>query len=174
MIKLEVKKLTETAILPEKNHKDDAGIDFFTDEDVTIFSGTVKKVSTGLAIQMSWDLPTGYIYEDEDLNTLYYNSETHNYNHYFKRNFILEMEMRSRSGMLTKQGIEVEGTVDVGYTGEISLMLINNSSRAVKILKGTKVAQGVISILPRVNKIIEIETLENTERGEKGFGSSGV
>ena len=64
----------------------------------------------------------------------------------------------------------VGGIVDSGYRGEIIICIVKN--KKVKINKGEKVAQGVIFELPEVN-IVESNYINNTERGDGGFGSSG-
>jgi len=82
-----------------------------------------------------------------------------------------EATIRPRSHMLQK-GIITLGTVDPDYRGEIKVILLNTSNQTYKIFQYDRIAQMNISkVLP--TEFIEVEELTETERGEKGFGSSG-
>ncbi len=83
-----------------------------------------------------------------------------------------ELQIRPRSG-LTKEGIIAQlGTVDVSYRGEIKVNLMNFSNENYEVKSGYRIAQ--IVICPVYKPLIESVTeLSDTERGEKGFGSSG-
>ncbi|MGB0778399.1 MAG: dUTP diphosphatase [Flavobacteriaceae bacterium] len=87
-----------------------------------------------------------------------------------------EAQVRPRSGLAAKKGITVlnaPGTVDADYRGEVGVILINLSSEDFHINNGDRIAQMVIA--PYVQgKWNETESLEETERGEGGFGSTGV
>ena len=81
-------------------------------------------------------------------------------------------DVKSKSGMMMKYGIITDGTVDAGYTGSIRVKLFNLSRCAVSIVKGQKIAQIVIKkILTPALEVVD--RLEDTERGENGFGSTG-
>ena len=81
-------------------------------------------------------------------------------------------DVKSKSGMMMKYGIITDGTVDAGYTGSIRVKLFNMSRCAVSIVKGQKIAQIVIKkILTPALEVVD--RLEDTERGENGFGSTG-
>ena len=87
-----------------------------------------------------------------------------------------EAQIRPRSGLALKNGITTlnsPGTIDEGYRGEIGVILINHSNEIFKVEQGMKIAQMVIKPVFKVN-IIETEELSNSERNEKGFGSSGT
>lgn len=87
-----------------------------------------------------------------------------------------EAQIRPRSGLALKNGITTlnsPGTIDEGYRGEIGVILINHSNVVFKIEQGMKIAQMVVKPIVKVD-IIETEELSNSERNEKGFGSSGV
>lgn len=79
-----------------------------------------------------------------------------------------------KSGIATKHGVKImAGVIDAGYRGEIKILVHNLSSQSFAVEKGTKIAQMLIQ--PVVQKeIIEVAELEETERGEGGFGSTGV
>ena len=104
----------------------------------------VLKVSTGLAIA----LPDGYA------------------------GFV-----QPRSGLAIKQGLSIvntPGLIDAHYRGELKVILINlDPSNNIKINKGDRIAQLVIQEVPTVN-LIEVDELDKTDRGNGGFGSSGV
>ena len=87
-----------------------------------------------------------------------------------------EAQIRPRSGLAIKNGITVlnsPGTIDADYRGEIGVILVNLSAEAFTINNGDRIAQMVIA---KHETAIweEVNTLEETERGEGGFGSSGV
>lgn len=80
--------------------------------------------------------------------------------------------LKSKSGLNVKNGILSEGVIDSGYTGGIVAKLYNQSS-AVKVFeKGDKITQLVILPIPDV-ELVEVCSLEDTKRGDNGFGSSG-
>lgn len=80
--------------------------------------------------------------------------------------------LKSKSGLNVKHGITSEGVIDVGYTGSIVVKLYNNSKNDYKINKGDKITQLVI--IPILTPDIElVNHLEDTDRGDNGFGSSG-
>ena len=78
----------------------------------------------------------------------------------------------SKSGLNVKHGLTSEGVVDVGYTGSIVVKLYNNSGYDYKVNAGDKISQLVI--VPILTPELEFVTeLEDTDRGNNGFGSSG-
>lgn len=80
--------------------------------------------------------------------------------------------LKSKSGLNVKHGILNEGVVDVGYTGSIRVKLYNNGNGDVIFNAGDKISQLVI--LPILTPELElVDSLEETERGANGFGSSG-
>ena len=80
--------------------------------------------------------------------------------------------LKSKSGLNVKSEILSEGVIDSGYTGGIVAKLYNQSS-AVKVFeKGDKITQLVILPIPEV-EMVEVDSLDDTERGDNGFGSSG-
>lgn len=90
----------------------------------------------------------------------------------------LEMQIRPRSGLAVKHGVTVlnsPGTIDPDYRGEIKVPLINHGKGAFKINKGDRIAQAVISSHYAPSAVWEItESKDDSERGEGGFGSTGV
>lgn len=88
----------------------------------------------------------------------------------------LECQVRPRSGMALKKGITVlntPGTVDADYRGEVGVILVNLSNETVTIEDGERVAQLVFCKVEQV-QLLEVEALNESTRGEGGFGSTGV
>lgn len=79
--------------------------------------------------------------------------------------------LTSKSGLMAK-GMTSRGTIDSGYTGSIHVVLYNHGSEAYEVRKGDKISQLVI--LPILTPELEqVDSLEDTERGDGGFGSTG-
>ncbi len=79
-----------------------------------------------------------------------------------------------KSGLASKHGLKtMAGVIDAGYRGEVKILVHNLSNMPYQIEQGNKVAQMLIQPVEQKN-IIEVENLEDTERGEGGFGSSGI
>jgi len=143
---LKVKKLHPDAILPKYNYPTDSGFDLHSVEEVTIEPFGRAFVPTGLSFQ-------------------------------FDKNH--EIQVRTKSGLAIKQGLMVlnsPGTVDQGYSGEIKAIIFNVNNESVTIPKGMKVAQAVLC--PVINgeyvNLLEVEELNETDRGSNGFGSTGI
>ena len=86
-----------------------------------------------------------------------------------------EMQVRPRSGLAAKYGLTVlnaPGTIDADYRGEIKVLLINLSQEAFEIKDSERIAQMVVSKLETVEWQL-VETLNQTQRGEGGFGHTG-
>ena len=80
--------------------------------------------------------------------------------------------IRAKSGLLKLFGILCSGTVDSGYTGEIMVTLVNTSGEAFGVSKGHKIAQMILIPFQHAN-LKRVTTLDETPRGDHGFGSSG-
>ncbi|MEW4922420.1 dUTP diphosphatase [Algibacter sp. 2305UL17-15] len=88
----------------------------------------------------------------------------------------IEAQVRPRSGLAAKKGITVlnaPGTIDADYRGEIGVILVNLSNEDFTINNGERIAQLVIAKHERA-EWEEVKTLSETDRGEGGFGSTGV
>ena len=80
--------------------------------------------------------------------------------------------LKSKSGLNVMHGLTSEGVIDEGYTGSIVVKLYNNSIWNYRVHRGDKISQLVV--LPVIKPILElVDSLEDTERGNNGFGSSG-
>jgi len=90
-----------------------------------------------------------------------------------------EIQVRSKSGLAINQGLMVlnsPGTVDEGYTGEIKVIIFNTNQSEFKIEKGMKVAQAVVArcVTGRWVNLVEVNQIKEKDRGENGFGSTGI
>ena len=86
-----------------------------------------------------------------------------------------EVQVRPRSGLALKYGITVPntpGTIDSDYRGELKVILINHGSAEFEIRRGDRVAQLVLAPVTRASWL-KVEDLDETARGEGGFGSTG-
>jgi len=143
-VRLPVKRLDPTIELPSYAYAGDAGLDLRSSEDVTLEPFERRLISTGLAIA----IPEGYA------------------------GFV-----QPRSGMALKHGLSMANTpglIDSHYRGELKVIAINLDPREpISIKRGDRIAQLVIQQVPVVS-LVEVEELDETDRGTGGFGSSGV
>ena len=87
-----------------------------------------------------------------------------------------EIQVRSRSGMTLKKGLVVlnsPGTIDSDYRGRIGVVLYNSSKTVQHLLKGDRIAQLVVAPVKK-EEIEVVESVNGTERGDGGFGSTGT
>jgi len=87
-----------------------------------------------------------------------------------------EAQVRPRSGLALHHGVTLlnaPGTIDSDYRGEVKAILINQGSEAFLVRRGMKIAQMVVARHERV-ELVESEELPQSERGEDGFGSTGL
>lgn len=142
---LKVKKLRENAKMIERATKGSAGMDLHAciDAPITIEPGEIKIIPTGLAIALENENFVAYIY--------------------------------ARSGLAIKHGITLAncvGVVDSDYRGEVCVGLTNISKSPYTITPDERIAQLVIAPVC-ICDVKEVEILDDTERGEGGFGSTG-
>ena len=161
-MKLKIKRLHPDAIIPKRVNSTDSGLDIYSIENTTIPVGGMIPIHTGIAIQLPKPVEITIFPTEIGVD--------------FKQTLIWECQVRPRSGLAFKHGITVlnsPGTGDNSYRGEIIVMLQNHGKESFQVEKGMRVAQLVITsiITP---KIIEVDELDDTERGVAGFGSSGL
>ena len=143
---IKVELTHEDAVLPKYAYPSDSGFDLHATEEVIIGPFGRALIPTGLKVSFE----EGY-----------------------------EIQVRPKSGLAIKQGLTVlntPGTVDQGYTGEIQVIVFNTNNTTVTIPKGMKVGQGVLCPVVQ-GKFVMIETVEKVEdkdRGDNGFGSTGI
>ncbi|MBX0298510.1 dUTP diphosphatase [Cryobacterium sp. 1639] len=139
-----VEVLITASVLPTYCHPGDAGADLHAAEALVLAPGERALVGTGVSIA----LPDGYAA------------------------FVVP-----RSGLAAKHGVTVvnsPGTVDAGYRGEIKVCLLNtDSAAAFTVAVGDRIAQLIVSPVVRA-QFIPVERLPGSQRGDGGFGSTGV
>lgn len=87
-----------------------------------------------------------------------------------------EGQVRPRSGLAHKHGVTLTnspGTIDADYRGEVKVLMINHGDQDISISRGDRIAQLVIAPVYQA-QCKEVETLDETSRGDGGFGSTGV
>ena len=87
-----------------------------------------------------------------------------------------EAQIRPRSGLALKKGItclNTPGTIDADYRGDVGVILVNLSHEDFVVQPGERIAQMVINKVEQ-GELIEVEVLDETERGEGGYGSTGT
>jgi dUTP pyrophosphatase len=142
MIDVAVRRLRADAVLPSQAYDGDAGLDLAACEEARLEPGERAVVSTGIAVE----IPEGYA------------------------GFV-----QPRSGLAARHGLGVvnsPGLIDSGYRGEIRVVLLNTDAREpFTVEPGMRIAQLVIAPVASV-RLVEVEELQTTERGSRGFGSS--
>ena len=143
---IKIKKLHSDAIIPKYNYPSDSGFDLHSVEEVIIPALGRALVPTGLSFQFEEGL---------------------------------EIQMRPKSGLAINQGLTIlntPGTIDQGYSGEVKAIVFNTNNIPVTIQKGMKIAQAVLC--PVLNgkfvNLEEVDTFEETDRKNNGFGSTGI
>ncbi len=144
MVRLQFKKLSATAKVPQKNHKEDCGYDLFADSpDSTVYvtPGETKIVSTNIAVMPG----EGYY-----------------------------CDIRGRSGMNSKGKLAILGLVDSNYTGQYGIVLFNSTKETIEIKHHDKIAQFVVQKLVESELVeVQEFNLQEGQRGDKAFGASG-
>ena len=144
MINLAIKKLSKNAVVPQNAYRGDAGYDLVSTDKHCLKPFERTLIGTGIAIA----IPEGYA------------------------GFVVP-----RSGLAIKQGLSVvnaPGLIDSNYRGEIKVIAINlDKDNSITINPGDRIAQLVIQKVEDVS-FIEVDSLDCSERGTGGFGSSGV
>jgi dUTP pyrophosphatase len=148
MATLRVYRMRPNALVPRYETSGAAGMDLAAclDTPLTIAPGRTARVPTGLQIA----LPHGH-----------------------------EGQVRPRSGLAARHGITVlnaPGTIDEDYRGEVQVLLVNHGAEAFTIESGDRIAQLVVVPVTRVeiDAVDDEAALGGTERGQDGFGSTGV
>lgn len=144
-IRIPFKRLDANLPVPKQAHTGDGAADLYAAKDATLTKpGERFVMPTGLAVAV----PAGYA------------------------GFVLP-----RSGVSSKRGLGIAnapGLIDSGYRGEIKVILVNNSDNMIcSVKRGEKIAQ--LAVMPVFcPDFFEVENLDETERGEQGFGSTGI
>lgn len=147
--------LDEGAVMPTRAHEFDAGLDLYTPKTVSIhgskYTAPIYNHGYGMVgigqrvidTGVHVEIPAGYV-----------------------------GLIKSKSGLMVNAGLLTDGTIDSGYTGSIKVKLFNTSPRDYMFKAGDKIAQLVIvpCLLPDLELV---DKLEETDRGDGGFGSTG-
>ena len=145
MVKVLIKKLDKQAIIPKYETFGSSGLDLSANINSSLIIKPGEKCLIPTGLAVS--IPKGY-----------------------------ELQIRPRSGLAIKNSITVlntPGTIDSDYRGEIKVILINLGNQKFIIEKGTRIAQMVLCPVTRA-KLKVVDDLEETLRGESGFGSTGI
>lgn len=141
---LPIKRLDPEVVLPSYAYEGDAGLDLRANVDIDIAPFERKLIPTGLAVA----IPEGFA------------------------GFV-----QPRSGLALKSGLSMANTpglIDAHYRGELKVIAVNlDANETIHISKGERIAQLVIQRVPVVS-LMEVDELDETDRGTGGFGSSGV
>jgi dUTP pyrophosphatase len=143
-MELKVKRLSESAVIPQYAHPGDAGLDLVSIETQTILPGKSQLIRTGIAIE----LPDGTEAQIRPRSGL---------------------ALKHQVTVLN-----TPGTIDAGYRGEICVILINHSTQPFQVEQGMRIAQMVITSFIRVQIATVEMLQDNSTRAEGGFGSTGL
>lgn len=165
-MKINFKKLSDTAITPRKANYNDAGFDLYADEDVTLAYGETKAIATNIALE----LPDGYMADVRPRSGL--TRDTALRVHYGT----VDAGYRGSIGIICENVDNLykiqtlDNKLHALITGDQDATLTYNT--AIEIKRGDKIAQLVIQKIPDV-ELIESDELNDTVRGADGFGSTG-
>ena len=147
-MEVQVKKVSLRVLTPEYKSEGASGFDLHAFIDITMWLDPrdTALIPTGL----SFAIPEGY-----------------------------ELQIRTRSGLALNEGVIVlnsPGTVDSDYRGDVKVILMNLGPNKIKISPNDRIAQGVLTTVERANlRILDNNTeLQETVRGDRGFGSTGL
>jgi dUTP pyrophosphatase len=143
-MELKVKRLSESAVIPQYAHPGDAGLDLVSIEAQTILPGKSQLIRTGIAIE----LPDGTEAQIRPRSGL---------------------ALKHQVTVLN-----TPGTIDTGYRGEICVILINHSTQPFQVEQGMRIAQMVITSFIQVQIATVEMLQDNSARAEGGFGSTGL
>lgn len=140
----------DNTLIPTRAHKHDAGLDLPAVNGGTIFPGQSMVFQTGVHVELPTADSREYVYQDDTCGLIC-----------------------PRSGMNVKHGIFCSGVIDAGYTGEIMVRLFNFGDRPYEVKPGDKIAQMVVVPCHTGYDITLVDEMEESERGNNGFGSTG-
>ena len=142
---MKVKRMHKDAILPTYGTEGSGALDFYAAEDVTVWEERTYRIGLGVALEV----PVGYV---------------------------LQLVPRSSMGVDTPLRMPNSmGVIDSDYRGEVAAIYVNDETKGMipyQINKGDRIAQGYLVATPKIN-LVEVEELSDTDRGDKGFGSTG-
>lgn len=143
-MELKFQKISPDATVPTQSHPGDAGFDLYACKEAVLTPGARTRVHTGIAVA----IPEGYA------------------------GLVIP-----RSGLANKHGITLvnsPGLIDCGYRGELQVLLLNlDRERDYEVSVGDRIGQLVLTKV-ELPAWTEVDSLDETVRGEAGFGSSGL
>lgn len=157
-MKILVKKIHDDAIIPEFAHVTDSGADLYTSKDLSLAPRQKGIAPTGICVA----LPPGFgaTIRNKSGNTV--------------KGVSCKIKV-NKEGLFASGRVDITvylGTIDNAYRGEIGIMVRNDSDFPIVIPKGTKLAQLVLEKIYQCD-FEEVDSLDETDRGEGGFGSTG-
>jgi dUTP pyrophosphatase len=143
---IEIEMIHPDAIFPSYNYPSDSGFDLYSVEEITLEPFGRAAIPTGLKFGFN----EGY-----------------------------EIQVRTKSGLALNQGLMVlnsPGTVDQGYTGEIKVIVFNTNPTKFTVKKGMKVAQAILCPVKngKYVNLVSVDRVGDKDRGDNGFGSTGI
>lgn len=174
---VKVKKLHKDAIIPKRAHASDSGFDLYALEDAVIEPGETALVKTGLA----FELPEGYEMQIRPRSGITLKTKlrvqlgTVDSGYAGEVGVIVDNNGRTTDGIDLREGRTCPASCNQAITLDGDYIPTNERYKAFPyiIRKGDRICQAIIQRIPDV-EIIEVEVLGESERGEAGFGSSGV
>ena len=166
-MKINFKKLSDTAIAPNKSHYNDSGFDLYADEDVTLAYGETKAIATNIALE----LPDGYMADVRPRSGLTRDTALR------VQYGTVDAGFRGGIGIICDNVDNlykvktIDNKLHAIITGDQDAILTYNT--AIEIKRGDKIAQLVIQKIPDI-ELVEADELNETARGAGGFGSTGV
>jgi len=144
--KVTINYITETGKKLSYNYDSDSGFDLYSSETITIEPFGRALVPTGIKFEIPADF---------------------------------EIQIRPKSGLALNHGLTVlntPGTIDEGYTGEVKVIVFNTNPEKFTINTGMKIAQAVVArcVTGRWVNLIQVNEINKKDRGENGFGSTGI
>jgi dUTP pyrophosphatase len=143
-LRVQIKKLRPDAVVPRYMSELAAGLDLCAAIDAPVVLGPGQRALIDTGLAIA--LPPGY-----------------------------EAQIRPRSGLALKHGISLvnsPGTIDADYRSSIGIIVINHGQEPVRIANGERIAQMVIAPVVQA-ELVEVDALDETQRGAGGFGSTG-
>lgn len=151
MLNIYFKKIREEAIIPEKASLGSVGWDLYSPTFFVLHANERRTVMTGIQCKSEFIDPI------------------------FSNIFDFWAEFKGCSGNAHKKGIEIlGGCIDPDFRGDMGVILLNTSDNDVTFNRGDKLAQAVFVPHAKNETSFVVDTLDETERGEKGFGHSGI
>lgn len=144
--KVTINYITETGKKLSYNYDSDSGFDLYSSESITIEPFGRALVPTGVRFEIPNDF---------------------------------EIQIRPKSGLALNHGLTVlntPGTIDEGYTGEVKVIVFNTTPEQFKINVGMKIAQAIVArcVTGRWVNLVQVNEINKKDRGENGFGSTGI